>query len=832
MRRLLVTAALFLLHQTSAGAQTVRGVVLDVADKPVAGVVVLLIDAASHEAARTLSNEKGEFRLVAPIAGTYRVRTLRIGYRPVTSDRIDVTGEDETPRRFMLSNVPFALDTIRTNGRNACRVVARDSAATTFALWEQVRTALTATQLTASGRTILTTTEAYDRTLDPSFKRIRQQSTSFRTDFVKQPWRSLAADSLRHAGYVTTEQNNFRIYNAPGLDALLSSTFLEDHCLRLEPLSDSKRVGITFEPTSDRKDFAEIRGTLSLDRATSELRSMSFQYVNVSREEQDNAGGDMEFVRMRNGMWAISRWNIRMPTIVLVPMYNVVKNGFQEVGKDIRVDSIKVTGGEVVVAMISTSRGRDTIWSRPRLVLAGTVLDSLTGHPVDAAKVSVSGTTMSAATDAAGRFSIPDVLPGQYILEVRTPSLDSVNTVNQTSLTFTDSAGAVTVRVPTAAQIASSVCGTDHVIDARSKVGILLGTVDVPGDTTPPKGVHVMVEWREIRITTPSVYNEPKLSDVRTDARGTFRVCGVPLNTVLSVHGTTDSASTSYVSVKLTEGQRFARANLSLDQHVVAGGVLVGVVLTDTTNQPIADAVVSLPDITMSTRTDSGGAFRLAGIPPGSQHVVVRRIGYGGLDTHIDFGTNAVVNRQIVLNRVTVLDSVVTTAAHRDVEMDDFATNKAMGLGHFWTRADLAKMEGALLESFLRQTPGLTIVRGAHNQDWIGNATPPRSTCAGLTPASLQSGAVIQCLIRERLYYVPTADEMNMGASVACLARVYLDGQLLNSGDPAQPVDLRQFPPSQIEAVEYYARPDVTPEKYMRMKNPQCGVLVIHIRRP
>ncbi|HTE46017.1 MAG TPA: carboxypeptidase-like regulatory domain-containing protein, partial [Gemmatimonadaceae bacterium] len=65
-----------------AGAQTIRGVVVDQADKPVPGVVMQLIDSASNVAGRTLSNERGEFRLATTRAGSYRVRTMRIGYRP------------------------------------------------------------------------------------------------------------------------------------------------------------------------------------------------------------------------------------------------------------------------------------------------------------------------------------------------------------------------------------------------------------------------------------------------------------------------------------------------------------------------------------------------------------------------------------------------------------------------------------------------------------------------------------------------------------------------------------------------------------------------------
>ena len=75
---------------------------------------------------------------------------------------------------------------------------------------------------------------------------------------------------------------------------------------------------------------------------------------------------------MRNGMWAISRWNIRMPMMVLTPKYD----GMRVIDRTLQIDSIQVTGGELVTAVANSARGRDTVWVRPAVRLRGTVLDS------------------------------------------------------------------------------------------------------------------------------------------------------------------------------------------------------------------------------------------------------------------------------------------------------------------------------------------------------------------------------------------------------------------------------------------------------------------------
>jgi len=230
-------------------------------------------------------------------------------------------------------------------------------------------------------------------------------------------WRTLPPDSLRRVGYVVTDRDNVVVYYAPGLDMLLSNHFIDDHCFRL---------------TTDRKQS----GTLWVDRASSELRRLEFHYVNVTRDQEDQAGADLEFVRLRDGAWAISRWSIRMPLIV-----QVVRPGH---GAEDRVTELRVAGGELALAR----RANDTLWSAPPQVVAGTVLDSRSGSPVGGARVVVSGTTLEGTSDARGRFTIAGMLPGQYTLQVHTASLDSMDAVHLVPLTFTDAATPIEVRVP------------------------------------------------------------------------------------------------------------------------------------------------------------------------------------------------------------------------------------------------------------------------------------------------------------------------------------------------------------------------------------------------
>jgi Carboxypeptidase regulatory-like domain/TonB-dependent Receptor Plug Domain len=61
---------------------------------------------------------------------------------------------------------------------------------------------------------------------------------------------------------------------------------------------------------------------------------------------------------------------------------------------------------------------------------------------------------------------------------------------------------------------------------------------------------------------------------------------------------------------------------------------IAGVVRDGETGAPLADAVVALPDLERSVLSDSAGRYGFTGVPPGPQHLSVRRIGYSPRTLH------------------------------------------------------------------------------------------------------------------------------------------------------------------------------------------------------
>ena len=804
MRRLISTFA----HHTlgvaataalvsSSGAQAVRGVV-SARDVPVPGVVVQLVDSTSAVVVRVLSNDRGEFRITGPHGGSYRLRTLRIGYAPSLSPVIVLRPGADVTQRIALSNILIALDTVRVTDRSSCRAFS-DSAAATFAVWEQVRTALTAAQLTASARAIAATIVSYERSLDPLGRRVLSQTMNVSSDYVTQPWRTIAPERLRRDGYVVTDRDNTVTYYAPGLDMLLSPEFLEDHCFRLEAKAD--RLGVRFEPIPERRSISEIRGTIWLDRKSAELRTMEYRYANIPAEQADEASGNMEFVRLRNGAWLIAKWDIRMPRLEnRIGPRSLGANG-------IRITGIEVSGGELSLIR----RASDTLWSRPGLTMSGEIVDSASGRAWANATIALGGTSQRAVTDTRGRFTLSNVLPGEYTADVHTASLDSASAVFQTPIAFADASTAVVLRVPNAEQLSASVCRGQTMTD----VGIILGNVEVHNDTLLAPKITIATEWEQPTVQRDAngvaVGHTKQRSETRADAQGVFRVCGVPTNTAVSLRATADGIAGDYATVRIPPGGRFARASLVVDHMARNLATLSGLVVTDSTLEPIPNTEVALSGVAKVTLTDSRGAFKLTGIQAGDYTLTARHIGYGPLETRVTIANGETAERRLVLSKMVVLDSVVVRAEATDLRLREFEDNRKLGLGHFLTRDQIEKQSGISMGALMSQFTGTDIVSDGYSSYLTSSRW--KSRCSPLDA---------DCLGREQLYRVGPR-------GWACFAQVYLDNVLINRGRPTEMFDLRTVHQSQIEAIEYYEGSLTTPSKY-DTPGSQCGVLVIHTR--
>lgn len=321
MPRLISSACLSILlvaPLAASGAQNVRGLVTEQATStPLAGVLMTLsrVDSAGAAAVTTLTNERGEYFLRAPQPGRYRLEAKRIGVRRFESEAIELVASQDIQRNVELEALAYKLPTVTVHSVPLC-VRRADQAGRIASLWEEVRAALTATQVSLRDRLVRARVVRYVHVLNAQnlqveVQRLRRESTGV----VERPFVSLPGDALSRGGYWRVLPNDSISYYAPDADVLLSATFARDHCFAVTE-GRGERAGLTgmsFEPVSGR-EVPDVRGTLWLDARTFELRLVEFRYSRLPVATSNrNIGGEVRFARLPNGAWIVDRWFIRIP---------------------------------------------------------------------------------------------------------------------------------------------------------------------------------------------------------------------------------------------------------------------------------------------------------------------------------------------------------------------------------------------------------------------------------------------------------------------------------------------------------------------------------------
>jgi hypothetical protein len=264
----------------------------------------------------------------------------------------------------------------------------------------------------------------------------------------------------------------------------------------------------------------------------------------------------------------------------------------------------------------------------------------------------------------------------------------------------------------------------------------------------------------------------------------------------VEVRAESDAFTSAPGALRIADAAPFARLDLALERPAPNLAVLRGEVV-DALDTPLGNVTVEVVGQPLRAVTDSSGHFRIAKVPLGTQRLTVRRLGFTAVDATIDATAGAIVDKRFVLSRVTTLAGVTTTASTAWIK--DFDDHRRLGLGHFLTREDLAKMENNQFSAILATVPGVKLVADSKNPNkkYVTSSRGQRSLSGG-----------------------------------TCYAQVFLDEKPLYMGRDGEPlVDINEIIASQAEAVEYFAGPSETPSKYSGL-NSGCGVLVIHTRQP
>jgi hypothetical protein len=412
----LAAASLFLAGTAGAQSVLVRAVESGT-NRPIGGAIVSLVDSTDRRLAQGLTNESGRLMLRAPTQGSFKLRADRIGHPGIWSDFF--TLRDTLSIALAMPAERVNLPDLTVRGSTACQ--RRADSEETAALWEEIRKALAAGQITSA-------TERVELAVR-RFRRYRTLSGGLRADSTVREHRTRAspfvsppAATLGREGYIRDPGGGFQ-FHGPDAITLQSPEFLENHCFELvRPKKDAEGlVGLGFRPTKEVKR-PDIRGTLWVDRATAELKYLEFEFVNVPEPVRaPGIGGRVEFERLEEGAWIIRDWYIRAPQRVALQgrgarrtdasLRDTVVGYVDEGGLARPAGDVTVALGEAAAAV---REGSTTVAGDVR----GRVV-SPEGQPIAGAQVAVAESDSLYTTNGEGRFEVTQLPAGRLSVRIR-----------------------------------------------------------------------------------------------------------------------------------------------------------------------------------------------------------------------------------------------------------------------------------------------------------------------------------------------------------------------------------------------------------------------------
>ncbi|MFN8581709.1 MAG: carboxypeptidase regulatory-like domain-containing protein [Gemmatimonadaceae bacterium] len=486
--------------------------------------------------------------------------------------------------------------------------------------------------------------------------------------------------------------------------------------------------------------------------------------------------------------------------------------------------SLLTAGIAVAAGQIGAQDGHCACRRGPRLRVRqhGTrALPAPAGDALDAG--ADQATRRSATTDSTGRYEIPDVPEGEFVIGFFHPKLDSLGIeapIIRSTMPRRGTRG-IDLAVPSALSVIATSCGRRAATDS---LGFVAGYVLHP-DGAPRDGASVLAKWSEIVIDRGGARASTRQATATTSVTGWFGLCGIPHGALVLVQVTTSADTGSFVEIEVPEEGVLTRTiylgsdpiardtrdetgrdtsgvvtdSIAAERVVVAptpapGGLLprgshvrLNGVVSTAFGEPIAGARVRIWGSTYTTTTNSEGVYALADVPAGTHTLEVRKIGYVPSRTAVDvLSGDSPTRADVAISEFpTVIDTVrvMATRPHSALSAGSFEYRRRLGFGTF---LDADQIERRLPQQFT---------------DLIRNTRGVLLSTNGTSSATV-------------------AMEGN-SLGVACEPLIVLDGQRV----PLEGMNINELIPAAIvRAVEIYPRRMEAPPEY---QTADCGSIVV-----
>jgi hypothetical protein len=454
---------------------------------------------------RTLTGESGRATLRVPEPGRYRLRVDRIGFEGWVSEPFLAGPGVGLAHDLLLPSIRRDLPTIVVQGESQCGDPQASIPAA--ALWEEVRLALEASEITIRERRTPLWVREFTQERAPDLSPLRRWTTRAAAE-TGAPFRSLDPTDLAATGFVR-HAGGSADFHGPDAALLLADAFTATHCFTVRE-SDGPLAGLAFEPVPGRL-LPDIRGTLWVDRITSELRHIEFTYTNLPAIlEAPEVGGRAEFERLADGGWIVREWWIRMPSLGT--------RRADTLGQRLTLASLRGYLDKGGIAEVTIAPEHVVTHA----TLIGEVIDSNGGAGMPGVRIVVEGVADTVLTDLNGRFALTTDQAGDRLVTARHPKLGLLGRAATRSVLLSiGDTTRVEFGVVPLERFVRDVCGPAR--NRSGVVGLALGPNEVP-----VIGIAVRATWQ-------TSTGRPRMEQARLRSDGLFGFCDLPPDVPITV---------------------------------------------------------------------------------------------------------------------------------------------------------------------------------------------------------------------------------------------------------------------------------------------------------
>lgn len=516
-RRLLVLPVLLCVVPSMAGAQFLRGTIIDSTSRlPVAGAVITLLDARGEVVARTLSMDRGLFTTNVPPAAN-RLRVVRIGFRPREFAVANRTAELPSGGIAML-RLPTMLEPAKVVDNSRCP--RRSDQDVAYGLWEQARLGLLASVVSREKDPPDIVRVGYRRTMDGVSSRVRHMSVTHNSSPATPQSFAAARTAIDfvNRGFMRESDGEETEFFGPDAEVLLDPGFMVGYCFGMRG-RDARRptqVGLSFFAPSGKEGRIDVDGTVWIDTAARTIKEIDYRYFGLDRRVEDlRPGGTIGFREMPNGAPFIDRWQLNL---VGAHPDTFTMSGVMRTNPNKIVFTLTQSGGELAHARWADGRAYDAQLGTARIRLVGP--DS---QPAKGVHLKLADTPFETVTDSTGIFEVRDLVPGPYTLTRLDPRLEAIGYEVPLRLDFSAARDSVLELTAVAYRLEDQIVRECRRLDGRTDGSQRGDTIIMLARVRDEKGRAVTAANWELRNSRSTL-----IGHGRTSSTGLLMLCASP----------------------------------------------------------------------------------------------------------------------------------------------------------------------------------------------------------------------------------------------------------------------------------------------------------------